>query len=559
MTIVASLPIPHENNRGIGNARTSVSPSVSYYNDALPSSAPAASPARASQKSAKAEKAGAMVRSFRQLVAASGPIGSHIAKHVELGSGSRRLPMEMYEAQRILEGVDFYREWDATIQQRVPHVVTYMRYPAGTPLFVEGELPGNCFYVMSGRLLVLRQEDASEVKQSLSAFASTWAAPVAAADVSATDMSIPAAPAEDFDDGAPACRKEELLQHVLQRVQQLMAASPAQQVMHSRSRSVPAARRDRLHDDDDAVKGASGAWAFPTRHRAWSVSRWQHSRLMKAAEGQSIHRSMDLGPPLEVVSGGSVVGEQSLLKGQARACSVVCAEDCDCLVIHREEFDRMLKKDMRRMEEEKQKFLMRHVPGLRDAPAAPSSRINSAMQLFTRSFYPSGFKFLMQGHVAKEEAIYVIADGRIEFTHIIPVKETAEKFPTKEESISKQHAMRSPRVMHSCAPSLRRQNVGAYVPIRNGAEIPALPLSVLVSGALFGSLPLPMAEPFTVQAARPCQLYVVTAHNVAKLPAAFSEHLREYLAIATKWRLERLSALAPTLQPSMTSSRTRIA
>eukprot|EP00971_Amphidinium_carterae_P071541 1415250-Amphidinium_carterae.1 len=34
----------------------------------------------------------------------------------------------------------------------------------------------------------------------------TGLASIATADVSATDMSIPAAPAEDFDDGAPACR-----------------------------------------------------------------------------------------------------------------------------------------------------------------------------------------------------------------------------------------------------------------------------------------------------------------------------------------------------------------
>eukprot|EP00403_Amphidinium_massartii_P018061 CAMPEP_0178424376 /NCGR_PEP_ID=MMETSP0689_2-20121128/28177_1 /TAXON_ID=160604 /ORGANISM="Amphidinium massartii, Strain CS-259" /LENGTH=562 /DNA_ID=CAMNT_0020046009 /DNA_START=10 /DNA_END=1695 /DNA_ORIENTATION=- len=562
--MATTLPISRSTERKL----TSGSSAVAYFSDALPApqaasyskvmskldkptvTASAAPPAATTASSSR-------VRALRQMVAAPGQIGSQVEGFYGLGTGGRRMPMETYEAKRILEGVRFYREWDASVQERVPMVVSYTKYPAGTTLFLEDDPPGNCYFIMAGKVAVLkRQGDAiRELSASLKLAADEHSdgatrrtpdgmAPspsedaTAARGVAGGGVSSNPSATQDHDasgispgpsDAVPLGKRRPTIQRTAAVVQQLLAARPAERCgCASRSKSVEPPRPQL-----DMSASSSSSSSFPgkqvSRKRAWSVDRWHQTKLLRVAEGGQnfISRGEDLGTAIDAVGPGTVLGELSLLKGQPRTCTVVCAEDCEFLVFHRVEFDSMLKNDMRRMQEEKQKFLMRHVPGLRDVSAAAANSRLHALQLFTRSFYPSGHRFLTQGQTAKEETIYVIANGRVEFTHLPIKKDVGDKFPTKEESISKQYAMRSTRVMHACAPSLRRQNVGAYVPVFTVSETQAKSLSVLVSGALFGSLPFAHPEPFTVQATKPCEVYAVFSSSVGKLPTSFYEHMRE--------------------------------
>ncbi|CAJ1451179.1 unnamed protein product [Effrenium voratum] len=61
---------------------------------------------------------------------------------------------------------------------------------------------------------------------------------------------------------------------------------------------------------------------------------------------------------------------------------------------------------------------------------------------------------------------------------------------------------------------------------------------VLVVGGVFGSLPFPAPEPFTVRVTSPiCEVFFITSADFAKLPRKLLDVVQEYVASSTTWRL----------------------
>ena len=61
---------------------------------------------------------------------------------------------------------------------------------------------------------------------------------------------------------------------------------------------------------------------------------------------------------------------------------------------------------------------------------------------------------------------------------------------------------------------------------------------VLVAGGVFGSLPFPAPEPFTVRVTSPtCEVFFMTSVDFPKIPRKLLDVLNEYVASSTTWRL----------------------
>ncbi|CAE7944530.1 unnamed protein product [Symbiodinium sp. KB8] len=61
---------------------------------------------------------------------------------------------------------------------------------------------------------------------------------------------------------------------------------------------------------------------------------------------------------------------------------------------------------------------------------------------------------------------------------------------------------------------------------------------VLVAGGVFGSLPFPAPEPFTVRVTSPmCEVFFMSSADFPKIPRKLLDILNEYVASSTTWRL----------------------
>jgi CRP-like cAMP-binding protein len=114
--------------------------------------------------------------------------------------------------------------------------------------------------------------------------------------------------------------------------------------------------------------------------------------------------------PVAVLGSGVMVGEVALLNDQPRNASVSTRNPCEFLVIERNDFDRVLKEEMRRAREERHSFLMQHIPGM--------SRLSESMShdcsyYFRHHVFPIHHQICSHGE-SSDGAIHLVFKGTAE-------------------------------------------------------------------------------------------------------------------------------------------------
>eukprot|EP00440_Ansanella_granifera_P042522 gb/GFBE01046095.1/.p1 GENE.gb/GFBE01046095.1/~~gb/GFBE01046095.1/.p1 ORF type:complete len:506 (+),score=111.03 gb/GFBE01046095.1/:1-1518(+) len=263
----------------------------------------------------------------------------------------------------------------------------------------------------------------------------------------------------------------------------------------------------------------------------------------KTVDGFSrYHEDSSLGNRVAKLGPSNIAGELALMNDQPRSASVQCMQDCEFLVIRRVDFDNVLKEEMVKKGDEKLRFLMEHLPGMAEVAVPKPGGKPHASYVFRRAKCQRGHTFLVQGTTA-EPHIWAVFKGSVEFRRAETLRgangemSMPSLLPGKSLSPLRKKGLKKT----SSAPRLhgigRDGNVAAEA---NDAD-PNGVMSrrgVLVAGGVFGSLPIPAPEPFTVRVTSPiCEVFYISAADYSKIPRKLLDTLQEYVASSTVWRL----------------------
>mmetsp|Transcript_9546 Transcript_9546/g.16431 ORF Transcript_9546/g.16431 Transcript_9546/m.16431 type:complete len:493 (+) Transcript_9546:73-1551(+) len=275
----------------------------------------------------------------------------------------------------------------------------------------------------------------------------------------------------------------------------------------------------------------------------------------KTVDGFSrYHDDTALGNRLSKLSAGSVLGELALMNDQPRLASAKCLEDTEFFAIRRNDFDNILKEEMVKKGDEKLRFLMLHLPGMKEVPVPKPGGKPHTSYIFKHGKFPRGHTFLCQGKIA-EPHLWAVYRGAVEFrrAEVLSMERlerlggSAAELPNPKSlrplSALKKGGAKKPGLSAS-APRLpgvhgigRDGNVAAEANDCNPNGVMSR-RGVLVRGGVFGSLPFPAPEPFTVRVTSPmCEVFFITSNDYSKIPRKLLEVLQDYIASSTTWRL----------------------
>lgn len=430
-----------------------------------------------------------------------------------------------------LQGLKVYQDLPEAVQQQLPTIVEHRTYPAETTLFKEGDPPGSCYLILSGCCGVFivskstYQPKLGNVERPTSAASATEEDHEVKQEEEKTEEPEETAPAEtdvseakvhveDDDADAPGDVEVEVQDKPLTDQEQRRTSL----LSTVNDPAIVDAMMDALSTDE----------ARPSERLSVESA---NVDLVPTVEGFSnvARDGSDIGVKVLSLSSGAFVGELGLMNDQPRAASVRCLENCEFLVINRDDFMSCLNAEMQRAREEKDNFLLTHLPGMRKLQSSRYDGRTQVFYLFEKKRVPVGHVFLQQGSI-QEEAIYIVFDGTVEFRHNEQSKIAA-----------------GPRLRPKLSAGSRRANLKSS----SGTQASDLlshaaglkRLGNLVSGGVFGSMPIAQVpEPFTVAvSSSSCEVFYVAQKNVTKLPRPIQESIREYLTRATTLRLQRLS------------------
>mmetsp|Transcript_44929 Transcript_44929/g.104755 ORF Transcript_44929/g.104755 Transcript_44929/m.104755 type:complete len:500 (-) Transcript_44929:356-1855(-) len=263
----------------------------------------------------------------------------------------------------------------------------------------------------------------------------------------------------------------------------------------------------------------------------------------KTVDGFSrYHEDTNLGNRLSRLGPGNVVGELALMNDQPRLASAQCLEDTEVFVIRRHDFDNVLKEEMVKKGDEKLRFLMRHLPGMKEVPVPKPGGKPHASYVFKHAKFARGHTFLVQGKVA-EPHIWAVYKGAVEFkrAEVLSLEKLGERstaqLRSRPLSALKQGGMKKTRSQPRMHGIGRDGNVAAEANDSNPNGVMSR-RGVLVVGGVFGSLPFPAPEPFTVRVTSPmCEVFYMSSADFPKIPRKLLDVLQEYIASSTTWRL----------------------
>eukprot|EP00930_Biecheleria_cincta_P033375 TRINITY_DN23118_c0_g1_i1.p1 TRINITY_DN23118_c0_g1~~TRINITY_DN23118_c0_g1_i1.p1 ORF type:complete len:565 (-),score=80.92 TRINITY_DN23118_c0_g1_i1:81-1775(-) len=234
---------------------------------------------------------------------------------------------------------------------------------------------------------------------------------------------------------------------------------------------------------------------------------------------------------------GSLFGELALLNDKPRSASVKCQSDCTFLVLSRDEFEMVLKEDLKRLGDDKTTFLLSHLPGFATLsyPRPESTKKPPLAYFFKKMEFPRGHVFVRQGmHENKGgAAIFVILQGSADFFHAIDGK--------------LEDAVRS-----KCTDMLRSQRPATFTrlpKLRAGSHLCGVPAihhaGTLAVGGVYAVFPSKVQlEPFTlVASSSPCIVWQIDGADMEQLPKKFVAQVQQFVAAANVWRLSSYQSI----------------
>lgn len=244
------------------------------------------------------------------------------------------------------------------------------------------------------------------------------------------------------------------------------------------------------------------------------------------------HEESFLGIQVNTLEAGSLLGELALMNDQPRTATVQCLADCKLLVIRRNDFDNVLKEEMIRKGDDKLRFLIDHLPGMRDVAVPKNGKNVHPCYFFRKATFPRGHSFLSEG-VATEPAIYVVCRGLVEFRRAAP----GSRAGSSRAQCALPTGMRRPK----SSTGLLGRIHSSQLPGQNAVEEKPTGITrhgVLVAGGVFGTLPISAKEPFTVVvASTACEVFYLAGADIAKLPRKLLDTIQWYLSSATAWHV----------------------
>mmetsp|Transcript_75697 Transcript_75697/g.133659 ORF Transcript_75697/g.133659 Transcript_75697/m.133659 type:complete len:503 (+) Transcript_75697:140-1648(+) len=192
---------------------------------------------------------------------------------------------------------------------------------------------------------------------------------------------------------------------------------------------------------------------------------------------------------------GAVFGELALMdETEVRKATAQCSSDCELLAVPTSAFE-PVRQHIREVELRKRYFLGISVPGMKDVPEPVHNGTAHPAILFEQMLVNEGHVFIRAG-VVGEPVFYVVNNGSV-------------KFCLRQETGSGE----SSQVAHD----------------------------ILHRGGIFGCLPHPAKEPFSIIAdSTPCEVYRVSGQHFRSLPEGVLEGVHEKLSTETAKRLRRI-------------------
>lgn len=429
----------------------------------------------------------------------------------------------------ILRNFKFFQDMEPSIQQKLPTIANHVRYPADTIIFRQGDPPGNCYAILSGEVGIYVRSEEEDTPDSARGKPMT---PVRRMNTIGRNERDPL---RSVGETTPS-----------------MAATTDDLMRMDMSRTEPMARMAAgrtLSRSATTIESPESHWG---RRRSRSLTCIELAEDIanvnmrkKTAEGFSCyHDGSSVGKQVGLFKPGMLIGELALLQSQPRSATIKCLKDTEFLVISRRAFDQVLKDDIKRAEAQKVEFLREHVPGMRDLPP-PKEKTNKphASYFFKKASFSKDHEFLSQG-AASDDTIFVVFNGSVEFRRFEGSKFLASRSTSPSGTTGGRRNRGTPL---KCWTPQPRDPKGGKV-LKTGSEVHGgeckdivRKMGILLVGGIFGSLPLPEPEPFTVVAlSSPCEVLCCSGADLAKLPRSLVNTIQEYLSSCATWRMARL-------------------
>lgn len=272
-----------------------------------------------------------------------------------------------YIVQRLLEEFDLFKNMESSVLESVSHIVHYTSMRAGQLVFKQGDPASFCYIILSGEVTVWVEQTALEKRRMK------------------LKKAIDAA--REMDEASKGDGK---------KIEQKAPSSTSRDGAEERPNLVPTSLLAREKCFSLAISLQNHKHCCPTDFGSESFR--EDSRL-KASNF-----------PVAALGPGCVFGELALVNGEPRSATISCWSDCEFLIIKKEDFDAVVKADLKREKDRKVQFLQSAVPGMRDLPREAVEKVSC---YFKKMEVPRNHTFFEQGQELNG-SIYFISRGTAE-------------------------------------------------------------------------------------------------------------------------------------------------
>lgn len=427
---------------------------------------------------------------------------------------------------KLLTKSNFFRELALSVQTKIPEIAQCVSKPAGSIVFRQGDTGLQCYVVLSGKVSVWIAPSGTNKEEDEDAEESSTKSPSSCSADSAESLTSTAASETPFtfcdsnDSSTSRVSSKKMSMETCDSSDEAvfngrrlsLGASGALNKSTTTNPTRGISCRPTITTVASSGKTESKTSAIP--RGSITVARRNSLSLLPKLEDAShkrktlgrldldhlkVEQHFDLafGNQVATLGPGSIFGELALLHEQPRNATITCSEDCELIVIKKEDFNVLLKQEIQRAKHEKMMFLQVHCPGCKRLSALRMRKINTVMYSFEKLTVPRGHSFFKQGAVSPV-GVYLVVSGSVE--------------------------LRSKGTLATTSP-------GLYKPQTHK-------LGALLKGAAFGC-PLPgLPETFGAIATSSCEVYCSTGANFLRLPRSIQQAIQDNLIETMLWRVE---------------------
>ncbi|CAE8597241.1 unnamed protein product, partial [Polarella glacialis] len=226
----------------------------------------------------------------------------------------------------ILLNFKFFQELDVGLQTQLSSIVQKQSLEEGEVLFRQGDPPGKCYVVLDGEVnIFVRSGEELDPETD-----SRTGTPRVQRETSKETSCSAAVLDEPLDTGTGGCT---FLSEVPFDTKEDPAASGDQSPPSRQGSKSPASRKG----------SKSRKYTIDMSLEKFQVPSLLQTRILEPFS--VFHSESSFGAHVATISSGSLLGELALMNDAHRSASAMCATDCNFLVIHRHDFDSLLKAD----------------------------------------------------------------------------------------------------------------------------------------------------------------------------------------------------------------------